>query len=63
MPVAVHDDDKVYELQVEVDVDGHLYIKAYAGDVHVSELPRMTPFEAGMLARELTKAAEKADKR
>jgi hypothetical protein len=61
MTVQVHDDGKDIDVCVEVDPNGFLYLKAYDGETRVHDFPKMTPFEASMLARELSRAAEKAD--
>lgn len=63
MPITIQDDGRDIDVQIEIDVSGYLYLKAYDGDVRVSELPKMTPFEASMIARELSRAAERADRR
>lgn len=56
--VAVHDKGEDYEISVKSRGDGFVEVVVLVDGEHTSRLPLMTPFEAGMLAKQLELAAE-----
>lgn len=63
MATPVHDGGKDISVEVHLDTHGFILLKAIDDEtgVELPAMPRMTPFEAGMLARDLQRASEKAD--
>lgn len=61
MPVPVHYDGKDLIVDVYAEPDGYVRVTVSDIDGATARFPKLTPFEAGMLARELSRAAEKAD--
>lgn len=59
--VTVHDDDEDFSVRVDVANDGAVVVSCLDSSGAVAYIPRLTPFEAGMLAKSLEKASEFAD--
>ncbi len=64
MATIIQDGGIEVRVEVHVDVDGFLLLRTFddATGAEVTYFPRMTSFEAGLLARDLERAAEKADR-
>ena len=62
-PVAVHDCGEDYEIHVGVDNDGSIRVVCLDSSGAIAHIPRLTPFEAGMFATAIERAAERADTR
>lgn len=58
---TVHDRGDDFTLEVFVDNDGSIKFACRDSAGELAYPPKMTPFEAGMLARSLEKASEFAD--
>ena len=59
--VTVHDKGEDYQIDVDVDNDGSVKLTCLDSSGAIAYVPRLTPFEAGMLARSLEQASEFAD--
>jgi hypothetical protein len=60
---TIQHDGKDTDVCVEIDPFGFVFLKAYRDDRCIAELPPMTPFEAGRIARDLVRAADMADRK
>lgn len=60
-PVNVNDKGEDYEVHVDVENDGSIRIICRDSSGAVTSIPRLTPFEAGMIARSIERASERAD--
>ena len=62
-PIRVSDRGEDYEVHVDVANDCTIRVTCLDSSGAVGHLPRLTPFEAGMIARNINRAAERADAR
>ena len=62
-PVRVYDRGKDYEVHVDVANDCTVNVTCLDMSGAVTNIPPMSPFEAGMLARNIERAANRASAR
>lgn len=62
-PVRISDRGEDYEVHVDVANDCTIRVTCLDSSGAVSHIPRLTPFEASMIARNISRAATRADER